>query len=70
MKTGKLFLIPTTLGEGSGYKSLPPIVLDHIKNINIFIVENIRTSRRFIKKYTTKKILILLFFILTENTIL
>ena len=55
MKTGKLFLIPTTLGEGSGYKSLPPIVLDHIKNINIFIVENIRTSRRFIKKIYNEK---------------
>ena len=55
MKKGKLFLIPTTLGEGSGYKSLPPIVLDHIKNINIFIVENIRTSRRFIKKIYNEK---------------
>ena len=55
MKKGKLFLIPTTLGEGSEYKSLPPTVLDHIKNINIFIVENIRSSRRFIKKMYKEK---------------
>ncbi len=55
MKKGKLFLIPTTLGEGSEYKSLPPTVLDHIKNINIFIVENIRTSRRFVKKMYKEK---------------
>lgn len=55
MKKGKLFLIPTTLGDGSEYKSLPPTVLDHIKNINIFIVENIRTSRRFIKKMYNEK---------------
>ena len=55
MKKGKLFLIPTTLGEGSENKSLPPTVLELIKNINIFIVENIRTSRRFIKKMYNEK---------------
>ena len=32
-------------------------VLELVKNINVFIVENIRTSRRFIKKmYTNKNI--------------
>ena len=57
MKKGKLYLIPTTLGEGSENKNLPPTVIELIKNINVFIVENIRTSRRFIKKiYTNKNI--------------
>tara|TARA_B100001287_G_scaffold276252_1_gene286400 strand:- start:2219 stop:2926 length:708 start_codon:yes stop_codon:yes gene_type:complete len=57
VKKGKLYLIPTTLGEGSENKSLPPTVIELIKNINVFIVENIRTSRRFIKKmYSNKNI--------------
>ena len=43
------------MGEGSENKSLPPTVLELIKNINIFIVENIRTSRRFIKKMYNEK---------------
>ena len=70
MKKGKLYLIPTTLGEGSENKNLPPTVIELIKNINVFIVENIRTSRRFIKKFIRIKISIILFFILMENTIL
>tara|TARA_B100000902_G_scaffold396682_1_gene458396 strand:+ start:35132 stop:35863 length:732 start_codon:yes stop_codon:yes gene_type:complete len=46
---GKLYLIPTTIAEGSEQNSLPQSVYNSIKKINIFIVENIRTSRRFIK---------------------
>ena len=55
MKKGKLFLIPTTLGEGDENRNLPPSVLESIININIFIVENIRTTRRFIKKIYKNK---------------
>ena len=55
MKKGKLFLIPTTLGDGTEEKTLPSSVLNAIKNIDIFIVENIRTSRRFIKKMYKEK---------------
>ena len=55
MKKGKLFLIPTTLGEGDKNRSLPPYVLESIININIFIAENIRTTRRFIKKIYKNK---------------
>lgn len=55
MKKGKLYLIPTTLGEGTESKTLPLTVLESIKNIDIFIVENIRTSRRFIKKMYKEK---------------
>ena len=55
MKKGKLFLIPTTLGEGNENRNLPPSVLESIININIFIVENIRTTRRFIKKIYKNK---------------
>ena len=55
MKKGKLYLIPTTLGDGTEEKTLPSSVLNAIKNIDIFIVENIRTSRRFIKKMYKEK---------------
>jgi 16S rRNA (cytidine1402-2'-O)-methyltransferase len=55
MKQGKLYLIPTIIGEGTEYKTLPSFVSDKIKDINIFIVENIRTSRRFIKKMYKEK---------------
>jgi len=47
---GKLYLIPTILGEDNQQKTLPYFVTEIIKDLNIFIVENIRTSRRFIKK--------------------
>ncbi len=55
MKKGKLFLIPTTLGEGNENRNLPPSVLESIININIFIAENIRTTRRYIKKINKNK---------------
>ena len=55
MKIGKLYLIPTILGEGTEEKTLPSSVLNAIKDIDIFIVENIRTSRRFIKKMYKEK---------------
>ena len=46
MKKGKLYLIPTTLGEGSENKSLPPTVTELIKNMGPYprVLEN-RTGR-------------------------
>ena len=55
MTKGKLYLIPTTLGNETEEQTLPPTILDSIKNIDIFIVENIRTSRRFIKRMYKEK---------------
>ena len=55
MKQGKLFLIPTIIGEGTEEKTLPSFVRDKIKDIDIFIVENIRTARRFMKKMYKEK---------------
>ena len=55
MKHGKLYLIPTIIGKDTEYTHLPLSVIEAIKNINVFIVENIRTSRRFIKKVDKKK---------------
>jgi len=45
-----LFLIPVTLGETTIEKVLPPHNKEIILQIKHFIVENIRSARRFLKK--------------------
>ncbi len=49
-KLGKLYLIPTTLGDNAPLEVLPYTVKEVIENVSIFIVENEKTARRFIKK--------------------
>ena len=44
---GKLYLIPVPIAEGE-YSSLPAYVVDQIHDLQYFIVERARTSRRFI----------------------
>tara|TARA_B100001142_G_scaffold176762_1_gene176438 strand:+ start:9863 stop:10567 length:705 start_codon:yes stop_codon:yes gene_type:complete len=55
LNKGKLYLIPTVLSENSEERTLPIPVYEAIRDINIFIVENIRTCRRHIKKIYRKK---------------
>ena len=64
-----LFLIPTTLGDTAFSKVLPDFNKAVIISIKYFIVENIRTARRFLKK-TDRSIDIntLTFFVLNEHT--
>ena len=50
MNKGKLYLIPTILGEDNHQKTLPYFVTEIIKDINIFIVENIRTVNECLVK--------------------
>lgn len=52
---GRLYLIPTTLGGNAPLEVLPISVKKVIENINIFIVENEKTARRFIKKISSGK---------------
>lgn len=52
---GKIYLIPTTLGESEPLEVLPLSVRKHIESITYFIVENEKSARRFIKKITPKK---------------
>ena len=52
---GKLFLIPTTLGDNDPLEVLPITVKKTIDAIDIFIVENEKTARRFIKKISPEK---------------
>jgi 16S rRNA (cytidine1402-2'-O)-methyltransferase len=45
-----LYLIPTTLGESDTARVIPSEVSDITKTIKYFIVENIRTARRYLRK--------------------
>ena len=55
MDKGKLYLIPTILGEGTQEATLPSTILKAIKEIDVFIVENLRTARRHIRKLDRQK---------------
>ena len=50
MLKGKLYMIPTTLGECDVDKILPSYIKEHIHNLDEFIVENSKTARAFLKK--------------------
>ncbi|MDG1039604.1 MAG: SAM-dependent methyltransferase [Polaribacter sp.] len=52
---GKLYLIPTTLGNNEPLEVMPISVKKVIEQLDYFIVENEKTARRFIKKITPKK---------------
>ncbi len=52
---GKLYLIPTTLGDNNPFEVLPITVKQIIEKTDTFIVENEKTARRFIKKITPEK---------------
>lgn len=48
MSYGKLYLIPTPLGEYAPEVVLPAPVLDRIRTLNRFVVEETKTARRFL----------------------
>ena len=52
---GKLYLIPTTLGEVEPLEVLPLSIKRVIENLDFYIVENEKTVRRFIKRISPKK---------------
>ena len=55
LKKGKLFLIPTLLGDTTAAYILPQSTLEIIAQLDHFIVENLRTARRFLTKIETAK---------------
>ncbi|SDQ68838.1 SAM-dependent methyltransferase [Flagellimonas zhangzhouensis] len=52
---GKIYLIPTTLGDNAPLEVLPISVKGNIERINHYIVENEKTARRFIKSVSPSK---------------
>ncbi|MDT0607251.1 SAM-dependent methyltransferase [Croceitalea rosinachiae] len=54
-KKGKLYLIPTPLGDNAPLEVLPISVKSAIENIDHYIAENEKSARRFIKKINASK---------------
>ena len=51
MKTGKLYLLPTTLGDfDTANRVIPAFNIETMHQLDIFIVEQVRTARRFLVK--------------------
>ena len=64
-----LYLIPTSLGESSFNRILPAYNTEIINKLKYFIVEDVRTARRFLKKTNPAiEIDTLTFFILNQHT--
>jgi 16S rRNA (cytidine1402-2'-O)-methyltransferase len=49
MSSGKVYLIPTVLHE-EALETIPPYILDAVKDCQVFFVETEKTARRFLKK--------------------
>ena len=68
-KKGKLYLIPSPLGENEPAEVIPMPVLESLKNFTTFVVEEVRTARRYLSKAGLKgHIGELQFFELNEHT--
>ena len=52
---GKVYLIPTTLGDSAPLEVLPISIKRTIENIDHYIVENEKSARHFIKKVSPNK---------------
>ncbi len=52
---GKLFLLPTTLGDNEPLEVLPISIKRAIEDIDYYIVENEKSARHFIKKVSPRK---------------
>ncbi len=50
MEKGKLYLIPSPLGENDPAEVIPGPVLESLKGFRTFVVEEVRTARRYLSK--------------------
>lgn len=66
---GTLYLIPSTLGDSPIERVIPAQVSDVVRSLTVFVVENERTARRFLKRIDQAiQIDALRFFILDKDT--
>ena len=69
MNKGNLYLIPTPLGETGLEAGLPAYNMQILQNIDTFIVEELRTARRFLRKAGyDKDFETVTFYLLNEHT--
>jgi 16S rRNA (cytidine1402-2'-O)-methyltransferase len=67
---GVLYLLPTPLGDTSPELVLPNSNFTIINNLNVFIVEELRTARRFLRSYGYKRNFEeVIFYVLNEHTL-
>ena len=57
MRQGKLILIPNLIGKNNIENGITKKIIDTIIETDFFIVENIKSARRFIKKIVPNKII-------------
>lgn len=50
MAYGKLYLIPSPLGDNPPEEVIPSAVLDRLKGLDTFVVEELRSARRYLSK--------------------
>ena len=55
MAAGKLFLIPTALGDGALAAVIPPEVQQRVRALEYFVAENPKTARAYLKQVGTAK---------------
>ena len=69
MDKGRLYLIPSPLGENDPSEVIPAPVLESLKGFSTFVVEEVRTARRYLSRAGLKgRISDLQFFELNEHT--
>ena len=70
LETGKLYLLPTPIGDNDVFESIPLYNKTIIDSIRVFAVEEIRTARRFLRKISPDfPIDDCRFYILNEHTL-
>jgi 16S rRNA (cytidine1402-2'-O)-methyltransferase len=55
LNVGTLYLIPVTLGDDNIARALPPDIVGIARKLDIFVVENEKTARRFLGSIKTIK---------------
>ncbi len=69
MNTGKLFLLPAPLGEGAVEDVIPQGTMAIVHSLRFFVVEELRTARRYLRKAGIPAAIdTLTFFELNEHT--
>lgn len=66
---GRLYLIPAPLGDNDPAEVIPAPVLERLRTLEVFVVEEIRTARRYLSRAGLKgHIDVLEFHLLNEHT--
>jgi 16S rRNA (cytidine1402-2'-O)-methyltransferase len=69
MPSGKIYLIPSPISESDLKNIMPSNLIEILKELDTFFVENIRSSRRFLSKTGIKNIEDIHFEVLDKDTV-